>query len=86
LVSEFYCLDYVSAILAEPILERYIKEKISPDWIYKKETGEILRNWWKQGNRYDIFEFLYQNRLGELDHERLSKRWKEVLDNGKYRF
>ncbi|MBW1888100.1 MAG: hypothetical protein JRI52_07095 [Deltaproteobacteria bacterium] len=86
LVPEFYCLDYVLAILAEPILERYIKEKIGPDWIYKEETGEILRNWWKQGNRYDIFEFLYKNRLGELDHEMLLKRWKEVLDNGKYRF
>ena len=82
LVPEFYCLDYVLAMLAEPILEKYIVEKIGPDWIYKKETGEILRNWWNQGNRYDINKFLYQNRLGELDQERLFKRWKEVLDNG----
>jgi len=82
LVPEFYCLEYVLAMMAEPIIEAYLEKLNGEDWIYHLQTGKVLKKWWNEGNHYDIVTFLKKNGLDELNYELLLKRWKEVLRNG----
>jgi hypothetical protein len=82
LVPEFYSLEYVLAMMAEPIMEAYLAKLSGEDWIYQAQTGMVLKKWWNEGNHYDIVTFLRKNRLNELNHEFLLKRWEEVLGNG----
>lgn len=79
LTPEFYSLDYLLGWMAEAILENHLREGLGPGWIFQAEAGRILKNWWKQGNRYDIFRFLERNDLGLLTPDRLLRRWNEVL-------
>ncbi|MDY7034849.1 MAG: hypothetical protein SV375_01625 [Thermodesulfobacteriota bacterium] len=79
LIPELYSLEYVLAWMATPILEGYLKEMFGTDWIFNHGTGKILKKWWLEGNRYDIFKFLAMNGLGELRHEMLLERWRNVL-------
>jgi hypothetical protein len=47
--------------------------------MFDAETGAILKKWWAQGNRYDIFQFFEKNNLGLMNADRLLRRWKENL-------
>ena len=79
LVPEFYCLDYVLGWMAEAIMDEHLKKHLEPHWIFQLKTGDILKQWWRQGNRYDISQFLRSNSLGALGPEALLRRWQEVL-------
>jgi len=79
LIPEFYCLDYLLAWMAEAIMEGYFSEKLGRDWMFKSETGNILKKWWVQGNKNDIFKFFDKNGLGQITADRLIGRWKKVL-------
>jgi len=79
LVPEFYSLDYILGWMTEAILEQYLKEHLGTHWMFKPETGRLLKKWWERGNRYDIPQFLEQNNLESLNSERLLIRWQEVL-------
>ena len=79
LVPEFYCLDYILAWMAEAVMESYFNEKLGRDWMFKSEAGDILKKWWYQGNKNDIFEFFDKNGLGQIIPDRLISRWNEVL-------
>jgi hypothetical protein len=79
LVPEFYCLDYVLAWMGEAILEDFFKRHLGPDWMFQTETGGILKSWWAQGNRFDIFQFFEHNQLGRLEVDKLVQRWEETL-------
>lgn len=79
LVPEFYCLDYLLGWMGESMMEDYLRKNLGDRWMFESETGNILKNWWAQGNRYDIFQFFYKNDLGHLNADRLLMRWKENL-------
>ena len=79
LVPEFYCLDYLLGWMAEAILESYLNEHLGSGWIFRSEAGHILKKWWQQGNRYDIFTFFDCNHLGSLTPDQLLKRWNRIL-------
>lgn len=79
LVSEFYSLDYVMAWMTEAVVEDYLREFLGDEWIFHHETGQLLKKWWKQGNRYDIFQFLERNKMKTLSPEKLLGRWERVL-------
>jgi len=79
LVPEFYCLDYLLGWMGESMMEDYLRTNLGDRWMFKSETGNILKNWWAQGNRYDIFQFFNQNDLGHLNADRLLMRWEENL-------
>ena len=80
LVPEFYSLDYVLGWMAEAIMVEDLRKQLGNHWIFNPETGDILKQWWKQGNRYDISHFLKYNNLGKLAPEALLRRWQEVLN------
>ena len=80
LVPEFYCLDYVLGWMAEAIMDEHLRKHLEPHWIFQPKTGDILKQWWGQGNRYDISQFLRSNSLGALAPEALLRRWQEVLN------
>lgn len=79
LVPEFYCLDYLLGWMGESMLEDYLRTNLGDRWMFESEAGNILRKWWAQGNRYDIFQFFDQNDLGHLNADRLLMRWRENL-------
>jgi hypothetical protein len=80
LVPELYCLDYVLGWMAETVLERQLRERLGPGWMFEPETGRILKGWWGQGNQYDLPRFLFQNGLGEMSAEAMVKRWEKGLE------
>ena len=80
LVPEFYSLDYVLGWMAEAIMEEDLRKQLGNHWIFQPETGDILKQWWKQGNRYDISHFLKYNNLGTLAPKALLRRWQEILN------
>ncbi len=79
LVPELYCLDYVLGWMAENVMENYLAKRQGIHWMFAPETGRILKDWWAQGNQYDLPRFLAQNGLGEMSAEAMVKRWKEGL-------
>jgi len=79
LVPEFYSLDYILGWLTESIIEAYLSDRLGADWMFREEAGQILRQWWQQGNEHDIPVFLELNGLEPLNTNRIMRRWKEVL-------
>lgn len=79
LAPEFYSLDYILGWMAEAIMERYLRTHMGENWIYLEETGEVLKRWWAQGNRWGIHRFLEENELGTLSPQALLRRWEENL-------
>ncbi|MBN2123158.1 MAG: hypothetical protein JW821_02595 [Deltaproteobacteria bacterium] len=82
LVPELYCLEYVLAMMAAPILEARLREKAGPGWMFSPVAGELLKMWWREGCRYDIGEFLPVMEMEELTGETLLRRWKGILPEG----
>ena len=82
LVPEFYCLDYLIAWITEAILEKYLCQRYGSDWMFKKEAVNEIKNWWSQGNKYDVFEFLRVNGIGEFSITPILERWEKVLCQG----
>jgi hypothetical protein len=80
LAPEFYSLDYVLGWLAEAIMEKHLKGLFGTRWMFRQETGDILKQWWNQGNSHDVFQFMKTNGLGSLSPEALVRRWKGVLN------
>lgn len=80
LAPEFYSLDYVLGWLAEAIMEEHLRDLLGTRWMFRPEAGHILKRWWKQGNRHDVFEFMKTNGLGSLSPKALVRRWKGVLN------
>jgi hypothetical protein len=79
LVPEFYCLDYLLGWMGEAILEDHLRGRLGADWMFQAAAGDILKDWWVQGNRYDIFRFFDQNGLEPLTLNRLLTRWEMML-------
>lgn len=79
LVPEFYSLDYLLGWMGESIMERYLSESLGTGWMLRHEAGDILKKWWSQGNRLDIFQFFGTNGLGPLTTDMLFERWKKNL-------
>ncbi|MFW5635824.1 MAG: hypothetical protein ACOC3A_04135 [Thermodesulfobacteriota bacterium] len=80
LAPEFYCLDYVLGWMGEAVLEADLRRRGGENWMYRRETGEILKKWWHQGNRYDIFRFVDFNGLDNPGFDLLLKKWGKVLN------
>ncbi len=79
LAPELYALDYVMAWMAEASMERFLSENLGEEWMFKREAGEILIEWWKNGNRDELEVFLDRGGIGPLDYSDLSKRWSAAL-------
>jgi hypothetical protein len=79
LVPEFYCLDYVLGWMGEAVMEAGLKSQFGTEWMFQPAAGDLLKQWWHQGNQYDIIEFFKKNDLGQLTADLLVKRWRETL-------
>lgn len=79
LVPEFYSLDYLLGWMTESILADHLKETLGDDWMIRRETGTMLKNWWHQGNRHDLQQFLERNGLERLHMRGLMQQWRESL-------
>jgi oligoendopeptidase F len=78
LVPEFYCLDYVMGWIAEAMLEDFLRARLGDHWMFSKDTGAILKQWWKQGNRFEINQFFIENGFGPLDPGPLLTKWGSI--------
>jgi len=79
LVPEFYCLDYVLGWMGEAAMETVLKTRFGPEWMFQSKAGELLKQWWHQGNQFDIIDFFKKNDLGMLTVDMLIKRWENLL-------
>ncbi len=79
LVPEFYTLDYLTAWMAEASLDAHLQEKIGEYWLFSERTGDALRTWWSQGNRWELEDFLEENHLPPLEPGRLMARWQKSI-------
>jgi len=80
LVPEFYCLDYLLGWMAESLMREYFSNRFGATWMFRAETGEVLRGWWAEGNRLDIFDFMEAHDLGRLSMAHLLARWEALFD------
>jgi len=80
LVPEFYCLDYLLGWMAESLMREHFEERFGSEWMFRRETGDVLRSWWADGNRLDIFEFMETRGLGRLSMGHLLHRWEALFD------
>jgi len=79
LAPELYALDYVISWTAEANLQRHLHEALGDEWMFSRETGDILRNWWSQGNQHEIDEFFEVNGLGSIRAEDILARWNKLI-------
>ena len=79
LVPEFYCLDYLLGWMAESRMREHFRERFGSEWMFRSEVGEDLRNWWADGNRMDIFQFMEARDLDRLSMGHLLQRWETLF-------
>jgi hypothetical protein len=79
LAPELYAYDYVISWTAEATLQRYLQEDLGEEWMFKRKAGELLKDWWSQGNRLEIDEFFEQNRIGPILPDDIVSRWNEKI-------
>jgi hypothetical protein len=79
LAPELYSLDYVMAWMAEASVERFLGANLGDEWMFKREAGEILKEWWKAGNSYELDEFLSREGIGVISSTDLENRWSALV-------
>ena len=79
LAPEFYSLDYILGWITETIMADHLKGLLGDDWMFKNEAAKCLKDWWRQGNQYEISSFLEKNGLVPLHVNSLMKQWRETL-------
>jgi len=79
LAPEFYCFDYLLGWMSEAIMEKHLLERFGSSWMFKSETGNVLKDWWSQGSRHNVFEFFHHNNLGPLTPDPLLEKWHQTL-------
>jgi hypothetical protein len=79
LVPEFYSLDYVISWMAEATMEKMLVKTLGQDWMFRRETGSILKDWWSCGNQYEIDEFFSAKGIGTIDHRDIIERWRSKI-------
>ncbi len=61
LMPDFYSMDYFQAFMGVAGLWEYLNEAAGNDWFLNPEAGDILRDWWHNGNRLDLTTFFKEN-------------------------
>ena len=84
LAPEFYALDYLVSWMAEATMEKYLKQTLGPEWMFKPEAGTTLKEWWAVGNRYELDEFFQLNGIGTVDSIDLLNRWLDNIPSGRH--
>jgi hypothetical protein len=75
LAPEFYALDYLISWMAEATMEKFLRRNLGSEWMFKREAGMILKDWWRAGNRYEFDDFFQFSGLGPIDSSDILKRW-----------
>ena len=79
LTPEFYALDYVISWMAEATMEKMLVQTLGDDWMFKAETGRMLKDWWQCGNRYELDEFFSAKNIGPIDSQDIVNRWQQKI-------
>ena len=82
LVPEFYSLDYVVSWMAEATMEKAMVTALGDEWMFKREAGEALKEWWVLGNQYDLDELFTMKGIGPVDPRDIVKRWHNRITAG----
>jgi hypothetical protein len=75
LAPEFYALDYLISWMAEATMEKHLRQTLGSEWMFKSEAGDILKEWWASGNRFELDEFFQVNGLGAVDSVDILEKW-----------
>lgn len=75
LAPEFYALDYLVSWMAEATMEKYLRQTLGAEWMFKPGAGTILKEWWRAGNLYELEEFFEKKGIGAITTEDILNRW-----------
>lgn len=79
LAPELYALDYLISWTAEANLQRHLSRSLGDEWMLRREAGDVLKTWWRQGNAHEIDEFFHMNGLGTVQADDIVSRWRSLI-------
>jgi len=65
--SGFYVLQYLQAWIWERQLRGYLKQEFGEAWFTNRAAGDFLRELWRDGQKYDVWEIAEKLDMGGLD-------------------
>ncbi len=74
----FYVSSYLRAWLFESQLKQFFEEKYGPRWYADKKVGDLLKEMWYYGQKYDVDEILNQLGLGKLSIEPIINQFQKL--------
>lgn len=63
----FYVVQYLQAWIWEVQLRRHLRERFGEAWFTNRRAGDALRELWRQGQKYDVWEIAQQLGYSGLD-------------------
>jgi hypothetical protein len=69
----FYVVQYLQAWLWEVQLRAHLRERFGEAWFTNPRAGDALRELWRQGQRYDVWEIAQQLGYGGVEIEPLKR-------------
>ncbi len=73
LMPDFYAMDYFTAFLGASCMWEYLVAQLGENWVLDKKVFTILKDWWRNGNRYDLLDFLEKFCKGPLTPDAFMK-------------
>ncbi|MBA7607480.1 hypothetical protein ES703_14639 [subsurface metagenome] len=74
----FYVSSYLRAWLFESQLKQFFEEKYGPRWYADEKVGNLLKEMWYYGQKYDVDEILNQLGLGKLSIEPIINQFQKL--------
>jgi hypothetical protein len=63
----FYAANYLRAWAFETFLRDQLRERFGPEWFTRREAGDLLRSYWREGQRLDADDLLAEVSGAQLD-------------------
>jgi hypothetical protein len=79
--SYFYCARYLRAWMLQSLIHHGFKDRFGEDWFLKPDSGQLLKELWSFGQKYDAEEIAEINGLGKLSTECILEDINKILYN-----
>lgn len=77
----FYCARYLRAWMFQANLHSNMTEKFDENWFEKNESGNLLRDMWSVGQKYNAEEIMHNNKWDKLSIKPLNENIMKYLSN-----
>ena len=77
----FYCARYLRAWMFQANLQRNMTDKFDENWFEKNDSGNLLRDLWSVGQKYNAEEIMNNNKWEKLSVKPLNDNIMKYLSN-----